>query len=151
MDMMETLLICLSLLPIGGWTFDFPLFIYSLIKKKYSLAIITVLNWYIWGFWLIFGLNINMGPSMKVAYMGNKQNYIKNSLINNVDNPQKQANPYTNVNIHEIDGKKVLMDKKGRVYDPVIKSPEIVGIIDKKTNKLVKKKDPKYLNVLESN
>ena len=80
-DMMEVMLICLSMLPLLGWGFDFPLVLYSLFNKKYTIAILTVLNWYIWMFWLVFGMNINMGPILKSGYLGNQHNIIKSFLF----------------------------------------------------------------------
>ena len=149
--MMEVLLICLSLIPIAGWAFDFPLFIYALVKKKYNLAIITILNWYIWGFWLLFGLYINMGPTMKVSYLGNKQNFIKKILLYSFDNPKKNKDPYTDVREITIKGKKYLKDSDGNLYDNIIRNPELVGVYDRDTDKIVKTSDPNYNEIVEKN
>ena len=151
MDMIEMLLICLSILPVAGWSFDFPLFIYAVIKKRYALAIITVLNWYIWGFWLIFGLNINFGPAMKISYIANKQNVVKHSLLKGVSNSNKQVDPYKDVFIKNIDGNQYVVDKENKVYNPIIKEPKVIGVLDKKKNKIVKPTDPEFFNVIEKN
>ena len=92
-----------------------------------------------------------MGPSMKVAYIANKQNYLKNSLTNNVSNPKKQADPYTNVSIKNMNGKKYLVDKEWKVYKPVIQSPDVLGVMDQNNNRLVKTTDPNFYKVLEQN
>ena len=42
---------------------------------------ITVLNWYIWSFCIIFGLNVNMGPTLKASYLGNQENIVKKLLL----------------------------------------------------------------------
>lgn len=151
MDMIEIMLISLSLLPIAGWTFDLPLFIYAILKKRYNLAIITVLNWYIWGFWLLFGLNVNMGPSMKVTYLGNKQNYMKNGILTSFSNNKKILDPYTSVQLTNINGKKYAVDKFNNVYEPLISNPKIVGVINPDNGKLINKHSKDYYQIVDKN
>ena len=145
-DMMEVLLICLSLIPVTGWTFDFPLFIYSLSQKKYNLAMITVLNWYIWGFFLIFGVNVNMGPVMKSSYLGNNENFVKKSLLYPEKQPKAVLNPYDQVKVKKIDGVPYLIDKNGNAFSAEIKSPNVMGIVVNKDGKdtLIRKFDNDY-------
>ena len=147
-DMMEVLLICLSLLPIAGWTFDFPLLIYSLANKKYTLVMITVLNWYIWAFWLMFGMNVNLGPTMKATYLGNHENVVKKALLYPEKEPTKVINPFTNAQVRKMpDGKNYLVDKNGNVYSAEVTSPKTIGILTK-DNRFVKRKDPEYEQAL---
>ncbi len=148
-DMMEVLLICLSLLPLAGWTFDFPLLIYSLFKKKYTLAMITVLNWYIWSFCIIFGVNVNMGPTLKASYLGNQENIIKKFLLFPQKEPTKVLNPYVKAKPKEIDGEKYLVDNNGNVYSSHIKNPDIVGVITQ-DDKFVPSDSPDYIPALEN-
>jgi hypothetical protein len=144
-DMMEILLITLSLLPIAGWTFDFPLFIYAVSNKKYTLAIITVLNWYIWSFWLLFGVNMNIGPTLKSGYLGNNSNVVKNILLN----PTKlnlPKNNKLNAKLTEINGDKYLVDSNKEVYNRDISGLKPIGILDTDNN-LVEKTDPTFWEV----
>ncbi len=149
-DMMEVLLICLSLLPITGWAFDFPLLLYSLIQKKYTLAMITVLNWYIWAFLIIFGVNVNMGPTMKASYLGNHENIIKKLLLFPNKEPTKVLNPFVKARPKEIEGETYLVDDNGNVYSSKIKSPSTVGVITQ-DNKFVPRDSPDYETALKNN
>ncbi len=146
-DMMEVLLICLSLLPLTGWAFDFPLLIYSLAKKKYTLAMITVLNWYIWAFLIMFGVNVNMGPTLKASYLGNQENIIKKLLLFPQLEPSKVLNPFVKARPVQIDGEKFLIDENDNVYSSEIKSPATIGIMDV-NNVFVPRDSPDYEDVL---
>ena len=128
-DMMEILLICLSLLPLAGWSFDVPLLIYALSQKKYTLAMVTVLNWYIWAFWLIFGVNVNMGPVLKASYLGNTENVVKKTLLFPQKQPSKVLNPFTQAHVKKINDEPYLIDINGNVFSAEINSPTTVGII----------------------
>lgn len=129
-DMMEVLLICLSLLPIAGWAFDFPLMIYSIVKKKYTLSMITILNWLIWSMWLLFGMWVNMGPTMKASYLGNQENLVKKSLLFPTKATSKVINPYTQANPVTINGKPYLKDTIGNVFSAEVHHPEMIGFLD---------------------
>ena len=148
-DMMEILLICLSLLPITGWAFDFPLLIYSLAQKKYTLAMITVLNWYIWAFLIIFGVNVNMGPTLKASYLGNHENIIKKLLLFPNKEPTKVLNPFVKAKPREIEGETYLVDDNGNVYSSKIKSPSTVGLMTK-NNKFIPRDSPDYEKELKN-
>ncbi len=128
-DMMEVLLICLSLLPLAGWAFDFPLLLYSLSQKKYTLAMITVLNWYIWSFLIIFGVNVNLGPTLKASYLGNQENVIKKLLLFPKKEPSKVLNPFVNARPTKIEGDNYLVDDNGNVYSSQVKNPSTVGLL----------------------
>lgn len=149
-DMMEVLLICLSLLPLAGWAFDFPLLIYSLSQRKYTLAMITVLNWYIWSFCIIFGLNVNMGPTLKASYLGNQENIIKKLLLFPQKEPSKVLNPVVEAKPQEIEGDKYLVDNNGNVYSSQIKSPETVGVMTQ-DGKFIAIDSPDYEETLKNN
>ena len=90
---------------------------------------ITVLNWYIWAFWLIFGVNVNMGPVLKASYLGNTENVVKKSLLFPERQPQKVLNPYTEAKAVKINGKPHLVDENGNVFSAEIKCPKTVGIL----------------------
>ncbi len=147
-DMMEVLLICLSLLPITGWAFDFPLLLYSLIQKKYTLAMITVLNWYIWAFLIIFGVNVNMGPTLKASYLGNQENIIKKLLLFPQLEPSKVLNPFVRARPVQIDGEKFLIDENDNIYSSEIKSPSTIGVMDV-NNVFVPRESPDYEDALK--
>lgn len=149
-DMMEVLLICLSLLPLAGWAFDFPLLIYSLSQKKYTLAMITVLNWYIWSFCIIFGLNVNMGPTLKASYLGNQENIVKKLLLFPQKEPTKVLNPYVKAKPMEIEGERYLIDDNGNVYNSHIKNPDITGVMSTE-GKFIARDDPNYESVIKEN
>ena len=108
-----------SLLPVAGWAFDFPLFVYSLTQRKYTLAMMTVLNWFIWGFWLMFGMNVNMGPTLKSSYLGNQENVVKKALLFPHKEPSKVLYPSTHVQVKEIDGTNYLVDANNNEADDV--------------------------------
>ena len=145
-DMMEILLITLSLLPVAGWTFDFPLLLYSLTQRKYTLAMITVLNWYIWAFWLLFGVNVNMGPTMKTSYLGNSENIVKKALLYPSEPPSKVINPFTKAKVKYINNEPFLIDDNGNVFSAEIKSPSTLGLIINKDGKetFIDRHDPEY-------
>ena len=147
-DMVEMMLICLSLFPMMGWMFDFYLVAYALIQKKYGLAIITILNWYVWGFWALFGLNpfVNLGPLFKVGYLGNQGTKIKrvfgcgklkhdklfkDEILQSqgiTTKPQKLAHPTYGTDMNFL-----VDDRTGFVYNSVIRHPEIIGVIKNKS------------------
>ena len=147
-DMMEVLLISLSLLPVAGWAFDFPLFVYSLTQRKYTLAMMTVLNWFIWGFWLMFGMNVNMGPTLKSSYLGNQENVVKKALLFPHKEPSKVLYPSTHVQVKEIDGTNYLVDANNNVYSSMIKSPRLEGVITS-DSRFVQNGDPEYEEALQ--
>ena len=92
-----------------------------------------------------------MGPTMKVSYLGNKQNFIKKILLYSFDNPKKNKDPYTDVREITIKGKKYLKDSDGNLYDNIIRNPELVGVYDRDTDKIVKTSDPNYNEIVEKN
>lgn len=146
-DMMEIVLICLSLLPLAGWTFDFPLLIYSLIKQKYTLSMITVLNWFIWAGWLCLGIWVNLGPTMKASYLGNRDNLVKKSLLYPTKATSKIISPYTVTKPVVIDGRDYLVDGVGNLFSAEIQSPTMIGILNDQ-RKIVKKGDDDYEETL---
>jgi hypothetical protein len=146
-DMVEMMLICLSLFPMMGWMFDFYLVAYALIQKKYGLAIITILNWYIWGFWSLFGMNpfVNLGPLFKFGYLGNQgskikrifgcgklkhDKYFKDEILQSQGintKPTKLLHPKYGTEMNFL-----VDDRTGFVYNSVIRHPEIIGVIKNK-------------------
>ena len=142
-DMMEVLLISLSLLPIAGWTFDFPLFIYAISHKKYTLAMITVLNWYIWSFWLLFGVNMNVGPTLKASYLGNGENLVKKALLDPASLSKLIKDRFLQAKVRDIDGNKYLVDDYGEVYERKVSDLKPIGILNKDQH-LLKPNDPGY-------
>lgn len=73
LNLNDVLLIGFSVFPYIGWIFDIFMIFRALLEKRWLYAILMVINWYHWFFWKIlsFGTaNVDLGPLLKVFYMG---------------------------------------------------------------------------------
>ena len=119
MDIMEIILITLSMIPLVGWSFDFFIAIYALKNKNLKLALITLLGWIIFGF----------GPAFKSFYLFDKTQQSKNILSKADYNYNRDYEDLKKVGLQKINGLWKIVDNNNNVYEPVIRNAKKIGTL----------------------
>ena len=128
LDMIEIMLIAMSVTPITGWIWDFWIICYALIYGKYRLAITTCLSWYVWSFWALFGMYINVGPNLKVWYLSDNSQKLK-KVLEDPELDKYDLDPYIKTRVRVIDGFPYLVDEENNVYSAIIENDGKIGNI----------------------
>lgn len=139
LDMIEIMLISMSVMPITGWMWDFWIICYALIYGKYRLAITTCLSWYIWSFWALFGMYVNMGPNLKLWYLSDNSQKLK-KVLEDPELDKYDLDPYIKTRVRVIDGFPYLVDEENNVYSAIIENDGKIGNINPE-GKFVKTED----------